>query len=265
MSTEGTCSSWGKHKKLGFTLIELLVVIAIIAILAAILFPVFASAREKARQTACLSNFKQLGLATMQYVQDYDEAFPLVSMQLTATESITWRKVIYAYVKSTQVYSCPSNTNKSTDGASVAFPSAYPAVLRHYSTNVRINSTAGSPPWSGPFFLNSIVTPTTKIWIAEVRDGDKQTMFEDWGSTAAKVTELADKMYAGHVSTANYLFADGHAKSMRPTLTASPINMWGRMYDSPGACNTSMYSKLNCDTVSTYQMLGLAELENRYL
>src|SRR3984957_5324065 len=63
--------------KKGFTLIELLVVIAIIAILAAILFPVFAAAREKARQTSCASNLRQLGLATLMYVQDYDETFPL--------------------------------------------------------------------------------------------------------------------------------------------------------------------------------------------
>jgi len=67
--------------RLGFTLIELLVVIAIIAILAAILFPVFAKVREKARQTACLSNQKQLGLAVMQYVQDYDESYPACAFQ----------------------------------------------------------------------------------------------------------------------------------------------------------------------------------------
>src|SRR5580704_7489517 len=65
-----------RRRTAGFTLIELLVVIAIIAILAAILFPVFAQAREKARQTSCISNLKQIGLATLQYVQDYDETYP---------------------------------------------------------------------------------------------------------------------------------------------------------------------------------------------
>src|SRR5580658_7657312 len=91
--------------KKGFTLIELLVVIAIIAILAAILFPVFAKAREKARQTACLSNEKQLGLAEMQYTQDYDETFPSTNDYGTG-----WAKTIYPYVKSLGVFACPDDT-----------------------------------------------------------------------------------------------------------------------------------------------------------
>src|SRR5919205_3400091 len=91
-----------------FTLIELLVVIAIIAILAAILFPVFAQAREKARQTACLSNTKQLGLGIMQYVQDYDGYYPYV--RVLSTPNSNWGNAIYPYVKSTQVFVCPSNS-----------------------------------------------------------------------------------------------------------------------------------------------------------
>ncbi|MGC4046225.1 MAG: DUF1559 domain-containing protein [Armatimonas sp.] len=85
----------------GFTLIELLVVIAIIAILAAILFPVFAQAREKARQTSCLSNMKQIALGVMMYAQDYDETYPLGSHLLdTATAATTWQDLIEPYVKS---------------------------------------------------------------------------------------------------------------------------------------------------------------------
>ena len=87
----------------GFTLIELLVVIAIIAILAAILFPVFAQAREKARQTSCLSNQKQIGLGIMQYVQDYDETYPYFQMnqaKLTGgVEPIAWTTVVQPYIK----------------------------------------------------------------------------------------------------------------------------------------------------------------------
>jgi prepilin-type N-terminal cleavage/methylation domain-containing protein len=96
----------------GFTLIELLVVIAIIAILAAILFPVFAQAREKAREAACLSNVKQLGLALQMYAQDYDETLPNHAQDtekfLAPNAPANWAKGLQSYVKNTQVFSCPS-------------------------------------------------------------------------------------------------------------------------------------------------------------
>jgi prepilin-type N-terminal cleavage/methylation domain-containing protein len=92
----------------GFTLIELLVVIAIIAILAAILFPVFATAREKARQSTCLSNLKQLGLGYTQYEQDFDETVPCGNNGYGAGTG--WAGMIYPYVKSTQVFLCPNDS-----------------------------------------------------------------------------------------------------------------------------------------------------------
>src|SRR5947209_4314734 len=98
-------------KRVGFTLIELLVVIAIIAILAAILFPVFAKAREAARKSSCLSNMNQQGKGIMMYTQDYDEKYPGVrGGNIQPTNNCgTWRQVIQSYIKNTQVYRCPSN------------------------------------------------------------------------------------------------------------------------------------------------------------
>src|SRR5580765_7842537 len=116
-------------KRRAFTLIELLVVIAIIAILAAILFPVFAQAREKARATSCLSNTKQLGLGTMMYVQDYDEMYPCNSWDtpnigtvdtdsrspnyLSATQ---WPWRIMPYLKNKQIFVCPSDPAQGKSG-----------------------------------------------------------------------------------------------------------------------------------------------------
>src|ERR1700761_7609882 len=100
-------------RRQAFTLIELLVVIAIICILAAILFPVFARAREKARQTACASNMKQLGLAVRQYTSDYDERYPTGNYYDTIHSwywGLGWAGELYPYVKSQNVFTCPDDT-----------------------------------------------------------------------------------------------------------------------------------------------------------
>lgn len=101
-----------KSKKSGFTLIELLVVIAIIAILAAILFPVFSRAREQARKTACLSNTKQIGMALAMYAQDWDEALPVWVMPCWGFPQYwgapIWTESLAPYVKNIEVFACPS-------------------------------------------------------------------------------------------------------------------------------------------------------------
>jgi len=103
-----------KNKMSGFTLIELLVVIAIIAILAAILFPVFSRAREQARKTACLSNMKQIGTALMMYAQDWDESLPFyrppcwAGRRAQPGDGLYWPEQLYPYIKNWDVYRCPS-------------------------------------------------------------------------------------------------------------------------------------------------------------
>ena len=123
--------------QLGFTLIELLVVIAIIAILAAILFPVFAKAREKARQISCASNLKQLGLASLQYAQDNDETLAIAGWGGGGTPTF-WHWAIYPYVKSFNVYKC------SDDPSNLAAATASTTTARGRSALFPIRR---SPPW----------------------------------------------------------------------------------------------------------------------
>jgi prepilin-type N-terminal cleavage/methylation domain-containing protein/prepilin-type processing-associated H-X9-DG protein len=108
----------GKITRQGFTLIELLVVIAIIAILAAILFPVFARARENARRASCQSNLKQIALGTMQYIQDYDEKYPIFyDYNLAVGVPI----LLQPYLKSMQIFQCPSEKDPITSGSDYAY------------------------------------------------------------------------------------------------------------------------------------------------
>ena len=115
-------------KRRGFTLIELLVVIAIIAILAAILFPVFARAREKARQTSCLSNVKQLVLAALQYAQDYDEK-GLRHVTLGSPAQL-WPQMLLPYTKNIQMFNCPSMSSAFDGG----YDSTLGYAMNYYSS-----------------------------------------------------------------------------------------------------------------------------------
>ncbi len=152
-----------KHStRAGFTLIELLVVIAIIAILAAILFPVFAKAREKARQASCLSNLKQHGLAMNQYVTDYDGTYPpihdvnnptgryYVSNGTVAGFFWSWEDITQPYIKNTQLHVCPSASD--TSGNSPAHSYTY-------------NYYFGA--WSFPTIDSQVVQPASKGLLGE--------------------------------------------------------------------------------------------------
>lgn len=228
----------------GFTLIELLVVIAIIAILAAILFPVFAQAREAARKSSCLSNEKQIGTAVQMYTQDYDERYPGRGGNNTnANDLPSWRQTTQAYIKNTQVFKCPSNSDSSiiADAAS-AF---YPAINRSYGINDRISGQS----------LAVVNAPASKILVSELR-------FQGWTDYGSSWWNGCcwDQGFAGHMGQANYLFADGHVKSMKPSQTAAPLNMWGGM-DNGTWGNTR---DVNIDGVEPSIVQGMQAVEKLF-
>ena len=176
-------------RKSGFTLIELLVVIAIIAILAAILFPVFAQAREKGRQASCLSNCKQIGLASNMYVQDYDETFP--GHNWPAGEGrhplpdgriyqghVGWPLAFYPYIKNQRVFICPSDDNPreeySDNGKSNPYTGTWNKPFpMSYSENADIYlAPSESRPGLGTgqaMKLAAISFPADTYWIADAR------------------------------------------------------------------------------------------------
>lgn len=148
-----------------FTLIELLVVIAIISILAAILFPVFATAREKARQTTCASNEKQLGLAALQYTQDYDEMFPQVCVGTVSGSPASWGEgwagCIYPYVKSVGAYACPDDTTSNLlIGSVTCYPVSYSINGNLCARTWHLNAFAG--------VTSKLTAPGSTVMLAEI-------------------------------------------------------------------------------------------------
>ncbi len=219
----------------GFTLIELLVVIAIIAILAAILFPVFARAREKARQNSCLSNVKQLTLGIMMYANDYDEYMPPVLAAWVVLPS--WRTCIYPYVKNLQIFQCPSRPNAGISaypaveyppGSSTGFPRSYGVISDAGYTGTPPTGLNSDFPqwWGGPQCMASMPKPAETLILAETW----ADYFPYAGQGAAGAcTNIA----ASHSGVGNYGFVDGHAKAMTPGATIIGQNMWTIQDDDP--------------------------------
>jgi prepilin-type N-terminal cleavage/methylation domain-containing protein/prepilin-type processing-associated H-X9-DG protein len=214
-----------------FTLIELLVVIAIIAILAAILFPVFAQAREKARQISCLSNLKQVGLGLMQYYQDYDEQLvpwqnnsgtPSANGTVDSQGFITsWDRLIQPYVKNNMVTGCPSDLSFQAG----AFPNGAPVAERSTSMPGSMGGNwclnAGVPV--EPPRLAAIPQPASTIYLTE-RDncaaggtGTPADARPIWGWCS--VNDAESETAWRHSSGGNFLFADTHAKYVHYTET----------------------------------------------
>jgi prepilin-type N-terminal cleavage/methylation domain-containing protein/prepilin-type processing-associated H-X9-DG protein len=186
--------------KRGFTLIELLVVIAIIAILAAILFPVFAKAREKARQTSCLSNIKQLGVSFHMYCQDYDEAFPL-SMQ--ANTNLYYPTTMEAYVKNSQIWRCPSRGVPY--GNPVHLMGAYP----HYGMACDLFRYGNSFTRACSYVAGNLAKADPAAQWVIFAEGTSHT--PDQGVGSARVGRVSYAVFP-HNGGFNVLLADGHAK-----------------------------------------------------
>lgn len=173
-----------RHSRSAFTLIELLVVIAIIAILAAILFPVFAQAREKARQASCMSNGKQMGLAVLQYVQDYDESTPMACGYTGEGYSnwwdASWVTMVQPYVKNIGVFRCPSDGAEQTSNAdnwvrdAISY-SANSYIVWEDGIRARGAFTPGGDWNVPPINQADIIRPADTIMIAERHNEDMQT------------------------------------------------------------------------------------------
>lgn len=192
-----------REARFGFTLIELLVVIAIIAILAAILFPVFARAREKARETTCLSNVKEISLGTIMYVQDYDGRYPLHNY--VTDHKYFWPVLVWPYIGQAEItgwtgsnygiFECPSGPN----------PAWYWGAYSDYGFNVRLNRDIYGLPSEA-----EVEYPAMTVMIGETQyyhsSKEKYYGWYMWYSFTSGASRW------DHNERANYGFCDGHAK-----------------------------------------------------
>lgn len=214
--------------KKGFTLIELLVVIAIIAILASILFPVFARARENARRASCQSNLKQIGLGIMQYTQDYDEKYPLVIQAAAGTATPNhprgWADAIQPYLKSTQLFQCPSETGSPDIATTGAFigqvdPNAYQytdywfneiLTEKSQAAVVAVSLTVMNGDGTGGTSSSNTGVGAHRYDGCNVNSSTNCAAYN--GTTDAYITGLSGGAHGRHLDGMNFAFADGHVK-----------------------------------------------------
>jgi prepilin-type N-terminal cleavage/methylation domain-containing protein/prepilin-type processing-associated H-X9-DG protein len=193
----------------GFTLIELLVVIAIISILAAILFPVFARARENARRASCMSNEKQLLLSIMQYAQDYDEKY---MPMYTSSPTVYWPYLLQPYAKSTQIFDCPSASNNNYSGVAGTYAVDYGVNTQLFEDDGSITGRA----------LSSIENPVQTVLLADSSTptsgayGSLRTNPEGYKHLGGNAYDTVSSWpQYRHLETTNVGFFDGHVKTMQ--------------------------------------------------
>jgi prepilin-type N-terminal cleavage/methylation domain-containing protein/prepilin-type processing-associated H-X9-DG protein len=260
-----------KSRSRGFTLIELLVVIAIIAILAAILFPVFAQAREKARQTACLSNVKQIGLGISMYTQDYDEVLPLQNgdyqnFLVTADNQPNWPKLVLPYTKNSQIFQCPSSfiaPSTALNATTAQWPK------NSYQGNGVVLSRNGTSLAQIPNSADIVFTQENFYFWLVAYNRPVQTVLSPPGyqywhlvdcrpvySSSVPPTTVAncgEQYNSRHTSGGNLAFVDGHAKWRKTTNMRS--GDFGLLPDEPyradlvqaycnsgGSCGGTLYT-----------------------
>jgi prepilin-type N-terminal cleavage/methylation domain-containing protein len=212
----------------GFTLIELLVVIAIIAILAAILFPVFAKARERARVSSCLNNMNQIGKGLYQYLGEWDSCYPMnrypdrnhTNINTPSGldgSTIWWKTSIEPYVKSKDVYKCPSNPNSEMKDLTGVYPISYAYNGGQFWEYIK--STGGY----GPRNESDLKNPAETIWLLETLQG----CCPDIGPWVLNGGENLKTWFNDHGGGQhNWIFADTHAKTMKIVQTMVPREMW---------------------------------------
>jgi prepilin-type N-terminal cleavage/methylation domain-containing protein/prepilin-type processing-associated H-X9-DG protein len=229
-------SQSAQRNRQAFTLIELLVVIAIIAILAAILFPVFARARENARRSSCMSNLKQIGLGVMQYTQDYDEKFPNwatnIAYNAANPQPYGWADTLQPYLKSTQIFQCPSESTGPSSAPNVSGYTDYAINMLLVYDNT--TSTAGGKS------VAVLTQPSVTVMMFDFLTRDGRNGYSVGCGNGTTTCPAAGKasypvgVALRHLDGMNYSFTDGHVKWFKSQDATTSANVYNYLSTGTG-------------------------------